>query len=271
MLDSDTLRNSPSFAYDHSPPLITPIDMLLGCNSVEGMSEALGAQVVVDNTLIFAYILTALLGFNDTMLAEALALWPEDAQYLPYSEPMTIDWPALTATMCVASGNQTRLYGFINDVVTHAGRRFIAQSWAKLTGKNAYSYLWDVDPSRIPLAYTPGLGVGFAQQGADVSFQFGIPGYYPQQYLIAIPIPGVPAMRNARYAMQVHFVAFAATGDPNAYHISWIPLGRHIRRANSRIFNGEYGTWCRKMTLEIAMLSLILYLVCLLAIQVTPG
>jgi carboxylesterase type B len=224
MVDGDILRSSPSFAYDHNPPLVAPIDMLLGCNSDEGMSAALGAQVVVENTAFFAYILTALLGFNDTMLAEALALWPEDAQYPPYSEPMSIDWPALTATVGVASGNQTRrLYGFINDVVIHVGRRYTAQNWAKVTGKSAYSYRWDVDPSRIPRVYTPGLGVGFAQHGADVSFQFGIPEYYPQQYPISIPIPDVPAMRNVSYAMQAHFIAFAVTGDPNAHHVGRIP------------------------------------------------
>jgi hypothetical protein len=47
------LRNSPSFDCDHPPPLIASIDMLLGCNSDEGMSEALGAQVVVDDTTVF--------------------------------------------------------------------------------------------------------------------------------------------------------------------------------------------------------------------------
>ena len=105
----------------------------------------------------------------------------------------------------------------------HAGRRYTAQSSAKITGKSTYSYRWDVDPSRIPLVYTPGLGVGFAEHGADVSFQFGIPQYYPQQYPIAVPIPDVTAMRNVSYAMQVHFVAFAATGDPNAHNLRWIP------------------------------------------------
>ena len=30
-------------------------------------------------------------------------------------------------------------------------------------------------------------------------------------------------MRNVSYAMQVHFVAFANTDDPNAHHLSWIP------------------------------------------------
>ena len=99
MVDGDMLRNSPSFAYDHVPPLVAPIDVLLGCNSDEGMSQALGGQVDIDNTDEFAYALTLEFGFNSTMLAEVLALWPEDAQYPPYSEPMSIDWPALTATV----------------------------------------------------------------------------------------------------------------------------------------------------------------------------
>ena len=221
VLDGDILRNSASFAYDHVPPLVAPIDILLGCNTDEGMSQAIGGQVDVENTAFFAEILTVVLGLSGTMVADVLTLWPENAQYPPYSEPMSLDWPALTATVGVPSGNQTRrFYGFVNDVVMHAGRRFTAQNWAKLTGKNAYSYRWDVDPSRIPLVYTPGLGVGFAQHGADVAFQFGIPENYSQ---ISIPIPDVPAMRNVSFAMQAHFIAFANTGNPNDQHLAWIP------------------------------------------------
>ena len=224
MVDGDILRNDPTFAFNHVPPLVAPVDMLLGCNSDDGMSIPIGGQVDVPNTAFFEYILTAVLGANDTLAAEALALWPEDVQYPPYSEPMSLDWPAITATVGITSGNQTRrFYGFVNDVVMHAGRRLTAQNWANFTGKSAYSYRWDVDPSRIPLVYTPGLGVGFAQHGADLSYQFGIPEYYPQQYPITIPIPEVPAMRVVSYAMQVHWIAFAATGDPNAHHLDWIP------------------------------------------------
>lgn len=30
-------------------------------------------------------------------------------------------------------------------------------------------------------------------------------------------------MGSVSYAMQTHFIAFAATGDPNAHHVKWIP------------------------------------------------
>ena len=224
MIDGDIIRNDATFAFNHVPPLVAPVDILLGCTSDDGMAIPIGGQVDVPDSAFFSHILTAVLGLNDTLAAEVLALWPENAQYPPYSEPMSLDWPALTATVGITSGNQTRrFYGFVNDAVMHAGRRLTAQKWANLTGKSAYSYRWDTDPSRIPLVLTPGLGVGFAEHGADLPFQFGIPEYYPQQYPISNPIPNVPAMRNVSNAMQTHWISFAATGDPNAHNIDWIP------------------------------------------------
>lgn len=176
MLDGDILRNSASFAYDHSPPLIAPVDIMTGCNTDEGMSEALGGQTAFNTSAEVEYLVTAAFGLNSTMAEELLALYPEDAQYPPYSQPMSLDWPALTATVGVLSGKQTRrVYGIINDLGMMAGRRLTAASWKPLTGKKAYSFRWDVDPSRIPLVYTPGLGVGFAEHGAELSFEFRLP------------------------------------------------------------------------------------------------
>jgi carboxylesterase type B len=221
MLDGDFVRNSPSVAYNHKPALVAPVDILIGCNTDEGMSEALGAQIAIDTSQEFAAVLTAAFGFSPDMVQDILTLWPEDAQYPPYSEPMSIDWPALTAALGIKSGNQTRrIYGFINDYAMHAGRRLTAQSWPKLTGKKAYSFRWDTDPTRLPLVYTPGLGVGFAEHGAELSFEFGLPYVSGSPYP---PIPDVPAMRNVSYAMQVHFISFANYGDPNKHGVKWIP------------------------------------------------
>ncbi|KFY12536.1 hypothetical protein V491_06748 [Pseudogymnoascus sp. VKM F-3775] len=220
-LDGDILRNSPSFAYAQNPPLIAPVDIITGCNTDEGMSEALGAQTPFNTTAQVENFLTASLGINSTVTNEILRLYPEDGQYPPYSQPMTLDWPTLTAALGIQSGTQTRrVYGIINDYVMMAGRRLTAASWAPLTGKKAYSFRWDVDPSRLPLVYTPGLGVGFAEHGAELSFEFRLPYVSGSPYP---PIPDVPAMRNVSYAMQAHFVAFAATGDPSAHHLPWIP------------------------------------------------
>lgn len=176
MLDGDILRNSPSFAYAHNPPLIAPVDIITGCNTDEGMSEALGAQTSFNSSAEVEQFFTSLLDINSTIANELLALYPEDAQYPPYSQPMTLDWPALTAALGIYSGKQTRrVYGIINDFAMMAGRRLTAASWASLTGKKAYSFRWDVDPSRLPLVYTPGLGVGFAEHGAELSFEFRLP------------------------------------------------------------------------------------------------
>lgn len=176
VLDGDIIRNSASFAYSHNPPLIAPVDIITGCTTDEGMSEALGSQTNFNTSAEVGFFVTAALGLSPAMAKELLALYPEDAQYPPYSQPMTLDWPALTATVGIQSGKQTRrIYGIINDLAMMAGRRLTAASWAPLTGKKAYSFRWDVDPSRIPLVYTPGLGVGFAQHGAELSFEFRLP------------------------------------------------------------------------------------------------
>ena len=176
ILDGDILRNTPSFAYAHSPPLIAPVDIITGCNTDEGMSEALGGQTAFNTSAEVGDFLSAGLGLNSAMVEELLGLYPEDAQFPPYSQPMTLDWPALTATVGVLSGKQTRrVYGITNDFRMMAGRRFTAASWAPLTGKNAFSFRWDVDPTQIPLVYTPGLGVGFAEHGAELSFEFRLP------------------------------------------------------------------------------------------------
>ncbi|KFY42676.1 hypothetical protein V495_04385 [Pseudogymnoascus sp. VKM F-4514 (FW-929)] len=221
ILDGDIIRNSPSFAYAQSPPLIAPVDIITGCNTDEGMSEALGAQTPFNTTAEVENFLTAGLGVDTDIANEILALYPENGQYPPYSQPMTLDWPALTAALGIQSGTQTRrVYGIINDFAMMSGRRLTAASWTPLTGKKAYSFRWDVDPTRIPLVYTPGLGVGFAEHGAELSFEFRLPYVSGSPYP---PIPDVPAMKNVSYAMQAHFVAFAATGDPNAHHVNWIP------------------------------------------------
>ena len=176
MLDGDIIRNSPSFAYAQNPPLIAPVDIITGCNTDEGMSEALGSQTPFNTSAEVENFLTAGLGVDCTVANEILALYPEDGQYPPYSQPMTLDWPALTAALGIQSGTQTRrVYGIINDFAMMAGRRLTAASWTPLTGKKAYSFRWDVDPSRIPLVYTPGLGVGFAEHGAELSFEFRLP------------------------------------------------------------------------------------------------
>lgn len=90
---------------------------------------------------------------------------------------MTLDWPTLAATVGVQSGAQTRrVYGIVTDFVIMAGRRLIAASWSKMNpDKKAYSYRLDIDTNCSSAVFTPGVGIGFAQHGFDMSFQFRLP------------------------------------------------------------------------------------------------
>lgn len=52
-------------------------------------SGAFYGQQVVPDTAFFANLLTNFVGFGESMTADALKIWPEDAQYPPYDEPMS--------------------------------------------------------------------------------------------------------------------------------------------------------------------------------------
>lgn len=90
-LDGDIIQNSQSFAYAQDPPLIAPVDIITGCNTDERMSEALSAQTPYNTSAEVVNFLTAGLGVDSTVANEILALYPEDGQYPPYSQPMTLD------------------------------------------------------------------------------------------------------------------------------------------------------------------------------------
>lgn len=183
--DGDFLRNSPSFAFDHN--LVAPVDIITGCTTDEGMSAALGGQTSVNTTDQVLSLIQYVAGIPATLAAKFLNYYPVNDSYPPFSEPTTLDWPALTATVGVQSGAQTRrVYGLVTDFVMMAGRRLTATSWSKmLPDKKAYSYRWDVDPSRNPVVFTPGDEIGFAQHGADLAFQFRLPhARYP-----SLPLP----------------------------------------------------------------------------------
>lgn len=197
---------------------IAPINLVLGGTSDEGIffgpntyntSEQLAAAVV------------GAIGTNDTVAQDLLQFYPLDAPNPPYSVDNSVDWIKETASVGVPSGIQTRRsYAIFGDLVFIAGRRKMAAGWKLVTGKQAYSFRFDTDPTRFPLVVTPGLGVGFAQHGSDLSWQFRLPYISPTPYP---PIPDVTAMKKESYAMQAAWISFAATGDPNRHGLRWIP------------------------------------------------
>lgn len=196
---------------------IAPINLILGGTSDEGIFFGPNTY---NTTEQLAAALEAVAGINDTVGQELLQLYPLDAPNPPYSVDNSVDWIKETASVGVPSGVQTRRsYAILGDLVFIAGRRKMAAGWKSVTGKRAYSFRFDTDPTRFPLVVTPGLGVGFAQHGSDLSWQFRLPYISPTPYP---PIPNVTAMRKESYAMQATWISFAATGDPNRHGLRWI-------------------------------------------------
>lgn len=214
-VDGDFIQDSllKQFANDQ----IAPINLILGGTSDEGIFFGPNTY---NTTEQLAAALEAVAGINDTVGQELLQLYPLDAPSPPYSVDNSVDWIKETASVGVPSGVQTRRsYAILGDLVFIAGRRKMAAGWKSVTGKRAYSFRFDTDPTRFPLVVTPGLGVGFAQHGSDLSWQFRLPYISPTPYP---PIPNVTAMKKESYAMQATWISFAATGDPNRHGLRWI-------------------------------------------------
>ncbi|KAI9745423.1 MAG: hypothetical protein M1818_000957 [Claussenomyces sp. TS43310] len=222
-LDGDIIRNSPSYAIAHSPPLVAPIDIITGCNAEEGISPALLGQSSYNSKAEISAFLQYVLDLDASSADEYLSLYPENKQYPPYGEPMSLDWPALTATVGVQSGKLTRMfYEIMGDLFMMSGRRLLASSWSAMLPQNkAYSYRWDVYPTSMPFFHNAVVnGLGFSQHAADVSYQFRLPHIRGPDLP---PLPNTTAMQRVSYAMQSQWVSFAATGDPNAHSLAWIP------------------------------------------------
>lgn len=215
IVDGDFIQDSLPKQFANNQ--IAPINLVLGGTSDEGLFFGPNTYNTTDQ---LAAALEAVTGRNDTVGQELLQLYPLDGPNPPYSVDNSVDWIGETASVGVPSGIQTRRsYAILGDLVFIAGRRKMAAGWKSATGKRAYSFRFDTDPTRFPLVVTPGLGVGFAQHGSDLSWQFRLPYTSPTPYP---PIPDVSAMKKESYAMQVAWISFAATGDPNRHGLRWI-------------------------------------------------
>lgn len=163
-VDGDFLQDSPleQFATNQ----IAPINLILGDTSDEGIFFGPNTY---NTTEQLAAVVEGSIGINDTIGQELLQLYPLKGPNPPYSVDDSVDWIKETASVGVPSGIQTRRsYAIFGDLVFIAGRRKMAAGWKLATGKRAYSFRFDTDPTRFPLVVTPGLGVGFAQHGSAI-------------------------------------------------------------------------------------------------------
>ncbi|KAK4894336.1 hypothetical protein LTR27_007469 [Elasticomyces elasticus] len=232
VVDGDLFRTYPFVAFQQGR--LPPINIITGCNSDEGMS--LGGQTAANTSLELEADLENGLGINKTLAQQLLDLYPLNAPSPSYSVPNDYPWQEATLEIGLVCGNQTRRsYGIFGDKTVMAGRRKTADEWARFGGQ-AYSFRFDTDASRFPLVYTPGLGPGFAQHGAELSWEFRLPYVSSTPYP---PLPNITAMQNVSYAMQATWASFASTGSPNHHGLGWIPhWPAYSNGSKNFVFNG---------------------------------
>ncbi|KAK4921046.1 hypothetical protein LTR49_011416 [Elasticomyces elasticus] len=220
VVDGDFFRTYPFKAFEQGR--LPPVNIITGCNSDEGLTWAsvFGNGIAANTTAELAAVLEVGLHMNGTLADQLLDLYPFNAPAPPYSVPLDYQWVSTMAKIGLSAGAQTRrLYGLAGDKAVMAGRRKTASEWDKFGGL-AYSFRFDTDSSRFPIVVTPGLGPGFAQHGAELSWQFRLPYIAPTPYP---PLPNITSMRDLSYAMQATWASFAATGSPNHHGVSWVP------------------------------------------------
>ena len=217
---------------------LAPVNIIVGCNSDEGLTFA---STTANTTAELSTFIRSIPGLNTTLTQNLLGLYRISTPAPPYSQPLSLNWPALTAAVGVPFGNQTRRAAIIlGDYLFHAGRRFTASPWTTAAaGHKAYSFRFDTDVSTFPLVYTPGLGVGFSQHGAELSYEFRIPYVSPTPYP---PLPNVTAMHKVSYAMQAQWTSFAAMDSSNRHRLSWVPSWpSYDQGVENFVFNGTLG------------------------------
>ncbi|PYH92802.1 alpha/beta-hydrolase [Aspergillus ellipticus CBS 707.79] len=218
IIDGDFLKNSPSFQFTNQQ--VAPVALLLGANSDEGLTTFINSANTSEE---LTELVQEKFALNASASSELVALYSELDTLPPYSQPLDIDWIAKTAAAGYTAGNWSRVgYAIGGDWSAISGRRKTAQKWTNGTkGQPVYSYRFDTDPWRYPIHNeSSGLGLGFAQHGSDLCFEFRIP-YVP--YTPYLPIQNVPAMHRVSYALQATWISFAATKDPNHHGLDWIP------------------------------------------------
>ncbi|KAK5739901.1 hypothetical protein LTR17_004997 [Elasticomyces elasticus] len=198
VFDGDLFRTYPFVAFQQGR--LPPINLITGCNSDEGMS--LGGQTAANTSLELELYLEAGLGINKTLAQQLLDLYPLDAPSPPYSVPNDYPWQEATLKIGLVCGNQTRRsYGIFGSHLS-----------------------------------TPGLGPGFAQHGAELSWEFRLPYVSSTPYP---PLPNITAMQNVSYAMQATWASFASTGSPNHHGLGWIPhWPAYSNGSKNFVFNG---------------------------------
>ena len=216
VVDGDFLRTYP--LVELTSGNVAGVPIILGSDSDEGIFVVTLAGTVPNNTAQLGGLISALLpALPNSTVQQLLTAYPDGAPAPPFSLAPSFPWcEALTAATSLPCGVEYRREAAIlGDYFSAAPRRFMASQWARL-GLPAYSFRFDTDPTSIPIVNWIGLGPGFATHGSELAYEFRLPGGFTTPIDFYPPVKNVSTHLCLSKVIVSKWIAFAATGDPNA-------------------------------------------------------
>ncbi|KAF2158795.1 hypothetical protein M409DRAFT_31747, partial [Zasmidium cellare ATCC 36951] len=222
VIDGDLIKREPVLELDEGHVHRVPI--IVGANTDEGLFAVNSIGGAPEDAAGLRRLLAAVLpGLQNTTVDSLLAAYPEGDQAPPYSLPP--DYPfcdAMEAANLSCTPQHRRTAAILGDYFADAGRRYVAEKWSQL-GLSTYSYRFAAESTSIPISYWTGLGPGFATHGADLAYDFRLPGNFTTSIHYYPPVKPVPSHEELSRLMVTKYISFVNSLDPNNLMLSQAP------------------------------------------------
>ena len=225
VVDGSFIKQEPALELDAGH--IARVPIMLGNNADEGLFvvntiASLYGSVPNDVSQLRALLSQLLPAVDNSTIDLLLEAYSANSPMPPYSLSLEYPWClALEAVNLTCGAEYRRTAAILGDWFVDAGRRSMAKRWVRL-GLPAYSYRFSADPTSLPIQDWNGLGPGFAIHGADLAYDFRLPGGFTTDINFYPPVKNVSSHEQLSKVMVSKFVSFAHSLDPNAIE------GEHI-------------------------------------------
>ncbi|KAJ5240754.1 uncharacterized protein N7469_002345 [Penicillium citrinum] len=216
VIDGDFLRRPA--AWEIHDGNCAHVPLLLGSNSDEGLIKVTASGYFPNKTSEITSLLeTNFPRLQHSVIEQLLDLYPEDGrgEAPPYSLPPDFAWcEAMYAANLPCGSQYRRAAALLGDYVSHAPRRYMAYLWSRL-GLPTYSFHFKAVTTGIPIQYFYGLGPGFANHGAELAYEMGLPGGFTTPIQFYPPVKNVSGHLALSMEMNRRWIAFVARKNPN--------------------------------------------------------
>lgn len=223
VIDGDFIRQEPVLELGAGNVARVPI--ILGNNADEGLfvvNTIVGLDGSVPNDVDqLRTLISQVTALDNSTIDALLHAYPPGSPMPPYSLSTDFPWCAALAKVNLTCGAEyRRTAAILGDWFVDAGRRYMAEHWVKL-GLSTWSYRFSANPTSLPIQVWTGLGPGFAIHGADLAYDFRLPGGFTTYIDFYPPVKNVTGHEELSKVMVSKFVSFAHSLDPNLVGREW--------------------------------------------------